>query len=242
MSSRQRNWENSIDDDKLMIFDFGYPPEKCLKELITQNKLSCTEYCTIERNTQKQFFICKGINLQNYYEPSLRGYDEVNCINEALCIWPFSDGYARIIGKNGKWGYISYENNHIKWLDDTVLYADDFNCERARIRLNDSNNSYMFLGLCLEDCFNKKFEKATEFKDGFAIVSDYFCDDYRIDVFGNIAEEDKKRYVVKKQEVIKSTYYPFRKGDKRRSVTYDYENEIMDSLSGYGADPDVFGF
>ena len=177
--------------------------------------------------------------------------------NDVACIWPFSDGYARVIGKNGRWGYLSQEDNKIRWIDinisyvydldgnvtgidlsDSVLYADDFKCERARIQLDDEKKSYMYLGLCLENCFEKTFRKASEFNDGFAMVSDEYCDNYTINVFGEIINEDKKRYEECKS--VNERKEHTRVG--RRIGYYDPETEIMNSLTGHGADPEIYGF
>lgn len=181
--------------------------------------------------------------------------------DNAACIWPFYNGYARVIGKDGKWGFLSQEDNEIKWITDNisefcystrisfykddsiVLYVDDFKCERARVQLNDENNSYMFLGLDLDVCFAKTFNYASEFKDGYAMVSDNYCDNYKIDVFGEIIDADKERYEKCMLRVLEEGKGEFELArSRRRNGYYDPESVIMRSLSGHGCDPELFGF
>ena len=181
--------------------------------------------------------------------------------DNVVCIWPFSNGYARVIGKDGRWGYLSQEDNIIRWLvfnikyicdlkgkitgvdlKDSVLYADDFKCERARVQLDDERKSFMYLGLCLDDCFGKTFKEASEFKNGYAIVSDEYCDNYTIDVFGEIIDADKKRYEDCRTEIEELEEQKKRMRGRKRFGIYDPESEIMRSLSGHGSDPELFGF
>lgn len=210
-----------------------------------------------DKALEEDYKYIKSLDLYDYYPTHSNVYHE-----EAACIWPFSDGYARVIGKDGRWGYLSQEDNTIKWLDfnvkpicgfdgkvvgvdmeGSVLYADDFKCERARVQLDNENNTYMYVGLCLDDCFGKTFKNASEFENGYAVVSDDYCDNYIINVFGEIVDSDKKRYEECKLNTIEggNGEYELARGSKRNGY-YDPETEIMNSLSGHGADPELFGF
>lgn len=214
----------------------------------------------IERNCDGTFFTRGEYNnISDFFYEELTPYLHLKVShNDAICIWPFSEGYARVLGKDGRWGYLSQENNKITWininvsyfynlegnktnrinLEGSVLYAEDFKCERARLQLDDDNKSYMYLGLCLDDCFGKTFKKASDFKGGYAVVSDEYCENYTIDVFGEIIDADKKRYEeckLEKEELEEEI-------EKRSFRHYDPETEVMRSLMGYGADPELFGF
>ena len=196
------------------------------------------------------------LNLYDNYPSQTKVYHE-----NVACIWPFSEGYARVIGKDGRWGFLSQEDNVIRWIDHnimhicdlngnitgidmdgSVLYADNFKCERARVQLDDEKKSYMFLGLCLDDCFGKTFNYASEFENGYAKVSDYYCDYYTINVFGEIIDADKNRYEECMLRVLEEGKGEFAKRRRRRLGYYDPETEIMRSLSGHGADPELYGF
>ncbi len=251
---RQQKWNNVDYEDLDSFFDHQskYSPKECLQELSKYNQLSCNEPFFVERNSKGDFFIVNGcISFLDDYCGYLDNYEDSNSFiggvkkyDNAACIWSFCNGFARIISRDGKWGYISEESKDVMWIGENVLYAEDFSCDRGRIQINDSNKSYKFLGLCLDDCFQKSFRKATNYDNGYATVSDEFCEDYHIDVFGNIVDEDKERYEKAKDMILEDR----RKGQEayyrsiRKRNSYDPETEIMDSLSGNGVDPELFGF
>lgn len=247
IGKKQKEWENATLD--VLRIDFLNPPSKyspveCIQEMIKCNYCTSQDWLSVKKNSDNVFFTYTIAD--KYGNLIIDCGNNSNCkfFNFAACIWPFHDGYARVLCKNGKWGYISVENNTVQLIDEKVLYADDYSCERARIQMDDSN--FRYLGLCLEDCFGRSFTKASTFYNGYALVSDVYCSNYHIDVFGNVTEEDKERY-----ELNKANYKKNKKEEsmllkklqhKRNTSTDDWESIVMDSLSGHGYDPEYFGY
>lgn len=237
----------------LMDYINGYTPYKCLKKLNEDNVSSDMDTLIIMRNSKQIYFTVDKMSayLDQFNDiDALLGkcvlsdikYSRAKEFKDVCCIWPFSNGYARALGRNGIWGYISQETNEINWVDGNVKYACDFKCDRARIELN--NEKYYFLDLCLNNCFQKEFLSASDYYNGIALVSDEYCNSYRIDVHGNIIPDDIEKYENSKRqhfESIKQTRELLKK-NRRNSSSYDEESAIMNSLSGYGPDPEVFGF
>lgn len=162
----------------------------------------------------------------------------------AVCIWPIKDGYARFLGKNGNWGYIHEITLEPFWLDTSVMYAEDSCCGLARIQYADGTYNYLNRSL---KCLSKEyFIKASIFKDGYAIVSDDICNDYQIDVNGNVTDRDKERYNEAYEEVLEEKRQIEEEQQNRREKTrysvYDPESEVMSALSGCGGNPEDFGF
>lgn len=241
IEKKQKEWENARLD--VLFVDFlnppsTYSPVACIQEMLKCNYCTCQDWLSVRRNSDNVFFT---YTIADKYGNLYFDCDNCRLFDFAACIWPFQDGYARILCRNGKWGYISVESNAMQLIDSNVLYADDFSCERARVQIDDLK--FKYLGLCLEDCFQKTFTKAGTFHDGYALVSDECCSDYHIDVYGNITVEDKKRY-----ELSKAKYKEDKKKflekmqSNRKASAVDWENTVMNSLSGHGCDPEFFGF
>lgn len=206
---------------------------------------------TIKKNAQNEFFTIDGITAEIFFrEDDFIEPDSTICgvtkQSTAACIWPFCDSYARVLGKNGNWGYISENDLSIKWLDNKVLYADDFSCGLARIQFVDK--SYNFIDEHMRWLSQSNFEYASLFENGIAVVSDTICKHYQIDTKGNVTERDQRRYriaieyakILRDEEVRKE-----RKRSESKRINnsiYDPETEIMKSLSGKGADPEFFGY
>lgn len=251
----RNNWEDPNEEylQFLALSNEVFSPNECLVELSRMfsehKRLTCYEEYTIERNKKKEFF---SIPLEvmelldngslNYYDSSNSIDDRIKKLDDAACVWPFKCGYARILHKDGRWGYVSQENNMVKWLEDKVLYAYDFCCDRARVQYSNMNGSYSFLGLNMEDCFHKRFTIANDFVGGIAVVSDEYCDNFQIDVWGNVARSDKYRYEENKRVIIQEREKSCQIKKKGLPRVYDPESEIMDSLSGQSADPEIFGY
>lgn len=250
------DWENPSEEylQYIALSDYIYAPDECLRvlsqEFSKNKKLTCREEYIIERNKKGEFFSIP-LDLMEFmdngcldsYDDSSASYDvRLDKINDAACVWPFKCGYARILNKDGRWGYISQEDNKVKWLSDNVLYAYDFCCDRARIQFYNMNGAYSFLGLKLEDCFNRRFQNASDFCNGNAIVSDEYYSDFSIDVWGNIIEKDRYRYAAKRNLIIEEREKHNRNNRKEHRCIYDPEEDIMNALSGSGVDPEVYGF
>lgn len=243
--------QNDFEDFKDYVN--GYTPYKCLRKLKEDNVASDMDTLIIKRNSKHIYFtveitsaFCDQLNdidaLLGKCDLSDINYSGAKVFKDASCIWSFSNGYARALSQNGIWGYISQETNEINWIDENVKYAYDFKCERARVVLN--NEKYYFLDLCLNNCFKKEFLSASDYYNGIALVSDEYCNSYRIDVHGNIIPDDIEKYENSKRQhfdSIKQTRELLKK-NRRNSSSYDEESAIMNSLSGYGPDPEVFGF
>lgn len=167
---------------------------------------------------------------------------------DLACIWPSQYGFARCLSRQGIWGFIRMEDFSIRWLDKSVIYADDFLCERARITYQNRNiHCFNYVDLCLNPILNIPLNKAGHFVDGIATVGDEYCDSYRINVFGKIIEEDKERYQNLKNKHIQAELESKKRFNdlirkRRNQDSYDPESEIMNSLTGHGADPEIFGF
>lgn len=239
--------------EEMMDYINGHSPYKCLNKLKEDNVASDMDTLIIKRNSKHIYFtveITSAFCDQLKDIDALLGKCDLSDINycgakvfkDVSCIWSFSNGYARALSQNGIWGYISQETNEINWIDENVKYAYDFKCERARVVLN--NEKYYFLDLCLNKCFKKEFLSASDYYNGIALVSDEYCNSYRIDVHGNIIPDDIEKYENSKRQhfdSIKQTRELLKK-NRRNSSSYDEESAIMNSLSGYGPDPEVFGF
>lgn len=249
------DWENPSEDylQFLALSNEVFSPNECLGELSKMfsehKRLTCYEEYTIERNKKREFFSIPIEAMElldneslNYYDSSNSIDDRIKKLDDAACVWPFKCGYARILHKDGRWGYVSQENNMVKWLEDKVLYAYDFCCDRARVQYSNMNGSYSFLGLNMEDCFHKRFTIANDFVGGIAVVSDEYCDNFQIDVWGNVARSDKYRYEENKRVIIQEREKSCQIKKKGLPRVYDPESEIMDSLSGQSADPEIFGY
>ena len=272
IDSKKSEWANVTDNDLFMYFDNLYTEDDDVTDMwlhfmgLSQFLPNKPKY-EIKWNKNKDFFTEDLYNRNIFgredpfmyfylgiythdglddYNPNDERFIGVTKHDDAMCIWPFKNGYARVLGKDGKWGYLSEESNLIHWLAGEVVYAEDFECERARIHLDCFSHIYQYIGLCLDDCFHKTFSDASDFKDGYALVSDQYCINYHIDVFGNVAKEDMERYENCKKEILEDE----KKREERlrqKSIDseYDYsdpETEIMKSLSGHGADPEIHGF
>ena len=164
------------------------------------------------------------------------------------CIWPFNDGYARVLGKDGKWGYMSEKDLSISWLENDVLYADDFICELARIQFVDK--SFNYINKSLSWLSQSNYEDVTPFENDNAIISDSICKHYQIDTKGNVTEKDKKRYkialeyaeIIKKERGNKGKRHNEDTRTHNKCKVSDPETDIMNSLSGHEGYPDAFGF
>ena len=253
----KKSWENSCEDDSNIITSSqgSYSPDECLlelsKEFSKHKKLTCAEEFRIACNYKKEFYsLPYGNNfsvesrlLETEYSNSLPPRNDRRIkFEEAVCVWPFCCGYARILRKDGRWGFISMENNSIKLLADNILYANDYCCDRAKVQYTDSNSSFSYIGLSQEDCFNRRFIEASDFVGGYALVSDEYCNNFKIDVWGNVAQSDKLRYEANRKSIIKEKEQSCHAYRKRTIYVSDPESEIMDSLSGHGADSELYGF
>ena len=250
--NRQTRFENYNENDIVELWDCinEYSPIRCLDNLTELNVLSHMETLYIKRNNKQSFFtvpegsFIDSLNDLDEYDPSNIAFVGVKEFKEVSCIWPFSYGYARVLSRNGIWGDLSVETTEIIWLKENVLYAFDFKCERARIQLNNDFEKYCFIDLCLNECFSKTFNEAQDFNNGETLVSDDYCRSYRIDVLGNIITEDLEKYEKSKKKSIDDSIKSKQLFNKSRKqfISYDGESEIMDSLCGYGADPEIYGF
>ena len=197
----------------------------------------------VKKNKHNEFFTLDGIleeENSGFYNGTIFSQG-VHFQEYAICIWPIKDGYARFIGKNGNWGFLHGISLEPFWLDSQVLYAEDFNCGLARIQYVDGTYNYLNNKL---QCLNEvNFIKASDFKDGKALVSDCFCDDFQIDVNGEVVEEDKKRHHKGYINFLRDEWVDEneeRKKETRRVI--DPESAVMSALIGMGGNPEDFGF
>lgn len=255
---RQYKFDNYDENDFDAIINYhnGISPNDCLDILAGYIIITEIEKLAIIRNKNvfytaeidHSFIACgtlEDIETLNHYDESDLFFSGVKEFKDVCCIWPFSNGYARTLRRDGRWGFLSQETNTIYWCDENVLYADDFRCERARIQLKDGFECYYFIDLCLRDCFHKRFIDACEFENGLALVSDTVCSNYRIDIYGNVHPDDIENYAKCRKESLacsKQSQKRFFRAKNKTTEPYDPETEIMDSLSGYGADPECYGF
>lgn len=256
---RQRQYRydhyDEIDFDTFIHSHYSFSPSEALDKLSTNNIIIDVEQLSIIRKDMIFYTGCIDppflvghfgeIKILDDYDASELLFCGAQIFKDVCCIWPFSYGYARSLRRDGRWGFLSQETNTIFWLDDNVLYADDFRCERVRIQLKDGFERYYFLDLCLNDCFNKQFIEAGEFENGIAIVSDMVCSNYRIDIHGNVHPDDIEKYTKCKTESLacsKQSRKRFIHVKNKSTEPYDPESEIMDSLAGYGVDPECYGF
>jgi len=217
------------------------------KDFSSCKNLTSNEEYTIVRNSKKEFFSLpktsmKLVNLEllEQYVDKKDTLKKISRLEGAACVWPFSCGFARILSKDGKWGYVREEDNLTIWLGDKILYAYDFICERAKVVYAGLKPNCSFIGLTLNNISNKRYYNSSEFNNGYALVSDDYCDDYLIDIWGNVAEKDKIKYNDAKNNKLNNNNYSHNYIRKRR--IYDPESDIMNSLEGFGADPELFGF
>ena len=199
----------------------------------------------VKKNKNNEFFTVQDVYtiIPGWKEPDYFG--DIDSLfpslkhDYAACIWPFVDGYARFIGKNGLWGYIDEKKVETHWLDEDVIYADDFSCGLARIQYVD--RSYNYLDSDLKRLSDSNFDEATTFENDCAIVSDKVCKHYQIGSNGLISDKIALEYkkICEFEELKKKE----KKKERTRKHTgvSDPESRIMDSLSGK-SDSDEFGF
>lgn len=211
----------------------------------------------IKKNNQNEFFTVEGITDLVFLHQK-EGFLELDSVIEPVmcgikrhpslaCIWPFYDGHARVLGKDGRWGYMSDKDLSISWLDNDVLYADDFSCGLARIQFVDK--SYNYIDGNMSWLSQSNYSEATPFENGNAIISDTICKHYQIDTDGNVTEKDQRRYriaveyakISREEERRKERKRDEEKRKQKKNRVYDPETDIMNSISGNG-DPDAFGF
>jgi hypothetical protein len=212
----------------------------------------------IKKNNRNEFFTVDGITDLVFLREE-EGFMELDSVMDPVlcgikkhpsfaCIWPFYDGYARVLGKDGRWGYMSDKDLSISWLDNNVLYADDFICGLARVQFVDKSFNYIDRSMSWLSQFN--YEDTTPFENGNAIISDKICKHYQIDTKGNITEKDQRRYKIALEyaEILREEEKKKEKNRNQESRTQnkrkvcDPETDIMNSLLGRGGDPDEFGF
>ena len=211
----------------------------------------------IKKNSLNEFFTVEGLTDLILREEE--GFFVLDSATESVmcgikrhpslaCIWPFYDGYARVLGKDGKWGYMCDIDLSISWLDNDVLYADDFSCGLARIQF--VNKSYNYIDGNMSWLSQSNYSEATTFENGNAIISDTICKHYQIDTEGNVTEKDQRRYriaveyakISREEEKRKERKRDEEKRKQKKNRVYDPESDIMNSISGNGGDPDAFGF
>lgn len=245
-------------DEFDFIIGMCHHASELLKALSDYTVWTSEDGYVVKRNSNMEFFLIYPtiLDLWDGDFPDISELERMNLayykIEEVSCVWPFSNGYARALGKDGRWGFISEEDKKVHWLDKEILYAEDFCCERALLQLNTRDYHYIpkykYLDLCLNVCNDKLYLEASSYKDGTALVTDEFCQNYHIDVFGNVIEQDVEIYKESKEKELesrKNSSKLLNEAIKRRrgiDISIDYESAIMDSLSGNGADPEIFGF
>ena len=144
---------------------------------------------------------------------------------DAAYVWPPQNGFFRVLCRDGIWAYISAEDSKFNYLPNIVDYAEDFSCGRALIQ---NGAGYYFIDLRLEKV-TKRYKKASSYINGIACVSDIICDDYHIDLDGNIISSDLDRYNERKEEFEERQRLEIEE-ESRRTWSYDPESSVMRSL------------
>ena len=195
----------------------------------------------IKKDANNVFYAVDGIiNLipihfgMDFYSSSGSPHDQR--YEDAACVWPFHEGFARVLGRDGKWGFIDENDLSICWLENIVLYADDFSCGLARVQFVDESFNYLKKDFTWMSQVN--YNEASIFVNDLAVVSDSICSNFHIGVNGKITDDDLERYKKAKNE--RRTLGDYLK-TRKNSGTLDPETAIMDTLCGSG-DSDLLGF
>ena len=209
-------------------------------------------------NKRERIFIKNNDGTWTVSDMFYNKYLQNETFDNILCAWQFSEGFARILTKDGRWGYINGDDNVINLLPENVIRAYDFNCGRAKFEIKATwedehrTDTYAFGFI---DCrFNVVIKpiyiSASDFNNNICTVEDEFCYyKYKINPKGEIIPECQELYEKGKQEFINSKLISSRESTQRLNKTYksrkmreclDNEETVMEALSsGYG---DLIGF
>ncbi len=162
---------------------------------------------------------------------------------DAEYMWDFSERFARILTKDRRWGYLSDENGNVYMLDSDIIYAHTFHNGLALV---ETYNSMYYIDTRLKRAFDQEFVSASDFNHNIATVSNKICNEFRIDVNGNVIKEDIEKYnkaveeYNKQLETNKVGSNPAHRSDIYDLDTYDAETEVMNALeNGCG---EYFGY